>query len=183
MLKVWRAFFAHRNHDERGASEFASALMVFPVLFMLIIGSVEIGMYVQTRMRVENIARDAVRQVAADGGNYNPRTVRSGAIAVDKEYYKWLVEGNKCKLSKCSKQEGHAALPTINCKHVLTAKGESQYPKSIVDNAGDTVICKVWYPYEPIAGGLMKGPLGLGIGSILQPFPVEESARAETGGN
>ena len=63
MLKVWRAFFAHRKHDERGSAEFATALMVLPVLFVLIIGSIEIGFYVQTRMRVENIARDAARQV------------------------------------------------------------------------------------------------------------------------
>jgi Flp pilus assembly protein TadG len=174
MVKVWRAFFAHRKHDEMGSAEFATALMVFPVLFILIIGSIEVGFYVQTRMRVENIARDAARQVAAGGGNHNERTATSHE-AVDALAFKRLWTGSKCTLSQCPKA------PTVNCRYIVTRAGDTAQQDK-VDFAGETVTCVVTYHYKPLSGGLMTGPLGLGIGGILKsPFTVRESARAETG--
>lgn len=165
MLKVWRAFFAHRKHDERGSAEFATALMVLPVLFVLIVGTIEIGFYVQTRMRVENIARDAARQVAAGGGNNNEHTSMS-INPVDVDAQKLLSNGTKCRLSQCE------APPKITCA-----------PK-VVSMAGDTVTCTVQYHYKKLSGALLDGPLGLGIGGIIgKDFTVTESARSETGLN
>lgn len=175
MLKVWRAFFAHHKHNERGSAEFATALMVFPVLFVLIIGSIEIGFYVQTRMRVENIAREAARSVAADGGNYNIATNTSGKIDA-KAQLALTGDHSFCKLSKCTKA------PKITCDHITRLSG-AKYNSQRVDYAGETVTCEVLdYPYKGLSGGLMDAPvLGLGIGSILKPFTVRESARSETG--
>jgi|GEM_PF-6769056 len=182
MLKVWRAFFAHRKHDERGSAEFATALMVLPVLFILIVGSVEMGFYVQTRMRVENIAREAARQVAAGGGNQNERTAASAA-EIDDLAYTAMVTGGKCKLSQCAADPSKGymqPLPTIDCTKVTPVTGPS-YRNNKVKLAGSTVTCVVRYPYKGLSGGLMDGTLGLGIGGIMKPFEVSESARAETG--
>jgi TadE-like protein len=175
MVKVRRAFFAHRKHDERGSAEFAAALMVVPVMFVLIIGCVEIGFYVQTRMRVENIARDAARQVANDGGNYNVRTTRTLGHEIDDLALDTLLTGDRCKLSHCGDD-----LATIRCNEVAPATGNTYWSNEVL-NAGDTVTCQVEYDYKPLSGNLMTGPLGLGIGNILKPFTVRESARAETG--
>jgi Flp pilus assembly protein TadG len=165
MLKVWRAFFARPTHDERGSAEFATALMVLPVLFVLMIGAIEMGFYVQTRMRVENIARDAARQVAAGGGNNNERTSTS-TNTVDVDAAKKLWNG-KCKLSQCK------AMPDITCA------------PEVVLMAGDTVTCEVKYHYKKLSGGLLDAPvLGLGIGGIIKgDFTIKESARSETGLN
>ncbi|MGV8846525.1 hypothetical protein, partial [Tessaracoccus sp.] len=139
----------------------------------LIIGSIEVGFYARTRMLTENIARDAARQVAADGGNYNPRTNTTG-LAVDAVALRSLKNGSHCKLSQCT------ALPAISCTKVTSAAG-GVYTSNTVNYAGETVTCVITYKYKPLAPSLMDGPLGLGIGTILKPFTVEESARAETG--
>lgn len=172
MLKALNALLGRRRHNERG-SEFAAAIIVFPVLFVLIIGSIEVGFYVRTRMLTENIARDAARQVAVDGGNYNPRT-NTTSLRVDVSAAKALTNGSKCKLSSCT------APPTISCNKITNAAG-SVYYSDLVSYAGETVTCTVNYHYKPLASALMNGPLGLGIGNLLQPFVVQESARAETG--
>jgi Flp pilus assembly protein TadG len=159
MLKVWRAFLAHRKHDERGSAEFATALMVLPVLFVLIVGTIEIGFYVQTRMRVENIARDAARQVAAQGGNFNER-VASTDDEIDDLADTKLWNG-KCILSQC------AARPDIDCKQITELDGINTYRSNQVLMSGETVTCVVNYHYKKLSGGLLDGPLGLGIGGII----------------
>ena len=175
MLKGWRAFFGHRKRDERGA-EFAAALFVFPVLFILIIGCIEIGFYVQTRMRVENVLRDAARTVAADGGDNNPRTNRDGRSISDVAT-RAMRTGSRCRLSQCD-----GTLPVVNCENVTRANGVT-YHEPIVKFSGETVTCKLdgKYPYKPLAATLMEGPLGLGIGQMLVDFDASESARSETG--
>ena len=180
MLRVWRVLFARRTHDERGSAEFATALMVLPVLFILIVGCVEIGFYVQTRMRVENIARDAARQVAAQGGNYNEH-VRSTDQKIDDQAFTKLWDGSKCKLSQCAPSDGYAAKPEIRCDYVTGSDNVEHSGLDQVQLSGETVTCKVKYPYNGLSGHLMDGAMGLGIGGLMKPFTVSESARSETG--
>src|SRR6185436_9713704 len=163
---VWRAFFSHRGRDERGA-EFAAALFVFPVLFILIIGCIEIGFYVQTRMRVENVLRDAARSVAADGGDWNHRTGDGTPISL--RATDALNDGTHCKLSQCDSSE---PLPSVKCNYITRSSGV-EYQQDFVNFSGETVTCKLMrgsavgrYPYRPLAAALMEGPLGLGIGNI-----------------
>jgi Flp pilus assembly protein TadG len=181
MRKIWRAFFAHRNRDERGA-EFAAALFVFPVLFILIIGCVEIGFYVQARMRVENVLRDAARTVAIDGGNNNRRTNPGYPRSVSSVATSALQNGTRCKVSRCD----GALLPVVDCNDTLNRSTGNLDRGNVVQYSGSTVTCKIVgnhnkYPYKPLAATLMDGPLGLGIGGILADFPASESARSETG--
>jgi len=167
MLKGRRTFFSHRGRDERGA-EFAAALFVFPVLFILIIGCIEIGFYVQTRMRVENVLRDAARSVAAEGGDFNIRTrPLHVTTSISAEATSALVSGSTCKVSQCDS----GLTPLVRCT------------PPIVLTSGTTVTCKLAakYPYKSLSGTLMDGAFGLGIGGILQDFNASESARAETG--
>lgn len=171
MDKMRRAI-ARTSKDERGV-ESVAMLIVIPVICVLIFALLDIGMMLQARMRVENVARDTVRRAAADGGNFNPRTNPYGK-AWDTMALNALYREGKCTQSGCT------AKPSVNCRKVTTPTG-TVLTSNTARNAGDLITCTVNYPYKPINSALLKGPLGLGFGEMLKPFTIVTSARAETG--
>lgn len=173
MRKVINRIRAARR-DERGA-EAVAMIFVIPVLVVLVLGLVDVGVMFQNRMAVENVVRDAARNAAADGGNYNKRTNSTGK-QWDDVAFRTLYSGNKCQLGSC--QPGKR--PTVNCTKITSVSG-GVYNSNTVARAGDVITCRATYPYKPINGPLLNGPLGLGIGTLLKPFTFEVSARSETG--
>lgn len=174
----------HRRKDEK-AAEAVAMIFVIPVLVILVLGLIDVGMMFRARMLVENIARDAVRGAAADGGVYNPRTNTTGV-----DWETWaedrLYKNHKCTIGQCADGQ----VPTIDCNGhggstdagMETPTG-GHYTGNVVNMAGDTITCVIDYPYKPINGALLNGPLGLGIGTLLKPFHIEVTARSETGDN
>lgn len=170
-----------RRREERGA-ETVAMLFVIPVMVILVFALLDVGMMFRNRMLVENVARDAVRGAAADGGVLTTRT--SG---IDWEQYARdrLVDGNgKCVIGQCDANE-----PVIvdcsgndrpNEAGMRTPSG-AWYQGNQVRLAGDTITCVVEYPYKPINGPLLNSPMGLGMGSLLKDFKVSVTARSETG--
>jgi hypothetical protein len=164
-----------RRKDERGA-EAVAMIFVIPVLIVLVLALVDVGMMFRSRMLVENITRDAARNAAAEGGNFNPRTNYSGKAWDDSAFQRLYREG-KCTVGNC--KEGK--VPSVDCTFQSTPEG-SPLPKSnVVRKAGDIVTCKTYYPYKAINSELLNGPIGLGMGTLLKEFNVDVSARAETG--
>ena len=150
----------NRKPDERGA-EIAAMLFVLPVLLVLVIGLIDIGFALRTRMLVENAARDGARGVAADGGNLNPRT-NSNGVAWNNRVRNQLWNGS-CTMSNCS------GAPTVTCT------------PEVVNRSGDMVSCTIVYSYRGLNADLLNSPMGLGMGSFIKPFTVTSSARAEVG--
>lgn len=156
-----------RRRDER-AVETAAMLIVLPILIVLVLTLIDVGLSLRTRMLVENAARDGARGVAADGGNYNPRTASNNLPAGG-----WsdvvmgeLWDGTGCRFSRCSER------PTVNCT------------PQVVAQSGDIVSCQVTYFPKAINGGLLNSPLGLGMGALLpETITITAQARAETGDN
>lgn len=165
----------NRHTDERGM-ETVAMIFVIPVLVVLVLALVDVGMMFRTRMLVENIARDAVRNAAADGGNYNERTNTVGRpwdeYALDR-----LWNGRRCTLSACNTGKE----PTVDCTEMTDPDGSRLPPGNEARTAGDIITCTVYYPYKPINGALLNGPIGLGMGSLLKEFNFSVSARSETG--
>jgi Flp pilus assembly protein TadG len=152
------------RRDERGV-ETAALMFVLPTLIVLIFALLEFGFMIQTRMAVENVGRDTARRIAADGGNFNPRT---NAIKRpwSQEATAALYAGGKCKPSRCDKP------PVVTCTPTVAGR------------AGDVVTCRITYYYRPLNKALLDSPIGLGMGRLITtPFVVTSSARAETGVN
>lgn len=163
-----------RAREERGV-EAAAMLIVLPVLVVLVLALIDVGQIVRTRMLVENVARDTARQAAADGGNYNPRTNTTGR-EWSRVGYRSLYADGSCTFSACRGNQK----PVIDCETITRPNG-STYRSNVAGQAGDLITCNVSYPYKPINGPLLNSPFGLGFGSLLKPFDVSASARAETG--
>lgn len=166
-----------RNRDEQGM-ETVAMLFVIPVLIVLVLALIDVGMMFRARMLVENVARDAVRGVAADGGNMNPRTNTMDGKQWDTwAMERFLDEGGNCEIAPCLDNRK----PSIDCTYITPPGGGEQHGSNEVKRAGYTVTCKGHYPYEPINAALLNSPMGLGMGQLLKEFEIEVSARAETG--
>lgn len=159
--------------DERGV-EAAAMIFVLPVLIILVIGLIDIGWMIKTRMVVQNIAQDAVRAAAADGGNWNPRTNDQGT-AWDQWALNRLWDGSHCTQSSCDRR------PTVNCAQVTLVGETAPRGLQMAPRAGDLISCTVVYPYKPINEPLLNSPMGLGIGSMLKDFTITVSYRSEVG--
>lgn len=169
---------ARKTRDERGA-EAVAMMIVIPVLVVLVFALIDVGMMFRARMLVENVYRDAARGAAADGGNMNPRTNTMGYKAWDVWGHEQLWDGSKCRVADCKSGEG---APTIDCQTLTSPAGVEQRG-NVAPQAGYLITCSGHYPYKPINGALLNGPLGLGFGGLLKEFEVSVSARAETGAN
>lgn len=176
MVRRLAARLRRSRADERG-TETIAALFVVPVVFVLILGLIEVGMMLRTRMLVENVLRDAVRRAAADGGNYNTRvntTKPWDTVATEA-----LVDSRtgRCKHSKCDP----GSTPKVDCT-LITRPNGTTYRSQVAQNAGDLITCTVTYRYAGINEALLNTPgLGLGLGSLIKDFTVSSSARAEVG--
>ena len=184
MLKTLRRRLT-QPRDESGV-EAAAMIIVIPCLVVLIFGLIAVGQMFSTRLTVQGIARDTVRQVAIQGGDLNPH-LNQGA-SWSSRAQKQLSSDGKCKLSACKPGK----VPNIDCTYI-TPPGDT--PPSVGDlnpagtthaetvpDAGWTVTCVVTYPYQPPASALLNEPvIGMGMGMIVKPFTIVESARAETG--
>lgn len=184
MGKPLRRFLARKSRREESGMETIAMVIVIPFIVVLIFALIDIGRLFQTRMLVDNIARDTVRQVAVDGGDYNPRTNTIGH-SWTKEAQAQLTKNGNCLHSLCQ----HGKLPKIDCSFVTAPGGTPPTPAnptgshaSVVPKQGYTVSCVVTYPYRAFNQTLLNSPvLGLGMGSLIKPFTIVESARAETG--
>jgi hypothetical protein len=128
----------------------------------------------KTRLAVESIARDAVRSAAVDGGNYTLATATEQGRPWDAAALAALWQNGKCTQSQCK----HA--PTVDCQTVTTPTG-SKYRSNQVNRAGDVITCTVVYPYQPLSGGLLNSPIGLGLGGLVdRTFTISVTARADT---
>lgn len=184
-MKLFKSVRRHTRREESGV-ETVAMIIVIPFLVVLIFALIDVGRMFQTRMSVDNIARDTVRRVAADGGDMNPHTNTLHKSWTVQAQGQLTTASGKCKLSLC--QPGKK--PIIDCRYVTRPGGTPPTPSSYtgyersetVPAAGWTVSCVVIYPYRGINQTLLNAPvLGMGMGTLIKPFVIVESARSETG--
>lgn len=163
--------------DERGV-EIPAMIIVIPFLFVLILGLIDVGNMIRVRMLVDNVARDAVRSAAADGGNFYDATNVIGQSWESEAHARLVIPGtNRCSLSACHRRLRPA---DVDCRTIRRANGTT-YRSDVAERSGDVITCRIDYPFRAINEGLMNSPLGLNIGALLNDWTSEASARAETG--
>lgn len=151
-------FLDSKRRKERGDSEVITALMVIPLVVWLIFSLIDVSLYMQARSEVQNVARDAARQVAIYGGNdsrLNPFGKTISQAAFDRLY-----QNGKCTASKCVEP------PKVTCT------------PSSTNASGQQVVCTITYRYSAIYG---NNPISGFAGFLGSSFTVSETARAETG--
>ena len=77
---MFRKFFKRFSSDS--GDSLVSAVIVFPVVIMFIVTSIDYSIYMSNRGQVQGIARDAARTVAIMGGNGNA----AKATPIEKAY-------------------------------------------------------------------------------------------------
>ena len=165
-------FFTKSNKinekKEKGASDIVQTLLMLPISIMLILAMIDVGLFFSARTTVQNMTRDAVRQVAMSGGvdtrlsNYDVEAALSRAI-----YDPSGKSGEKCAFIGCS-----TTAPEVDC-YVVGADGKHV---SQATQAGQDVACEVKYKYSPISFFM-----GTNDNFLNHEYTIVEHARSETG--
>lgn len=156
---------AGKRPGERAETSTISILVWIPLLTWVIFATVNVGDVFLARMAIKDEARTAAREAAAAGGNNNPRlSIRDGPVDV---YYTALLRAScgQAAVARCDR----TGAPDVSCTPDIAA------------HTGDPITCTVRWNYYPPSGDLLRGPLGLGIGSALQPFSQTVTVAAEVG--
>jgi Flp pilus assembly protein TadG len=157
-VKAFREKILKQKKSERGSGEVITALIMLPLVIWLIFSLIDVSLYFTARSNVQNVTRDAARQVAVWGGNAS--RLNPSNQAVDKAAYNLLYVNGKCTASSCTKP------PVVKCTPQVTTV------------AGQTVACSTTYHYS---AANKNNPIS-GFASILnRSFTITETARSETG--
>lgn len=167
MEKIRNIIRKYRIRRENGATDLVVTLAILPLAIYLIIATIDIGMYMNTRLQVDANLRDGVRQAAMWGGTGDSKSVRlntSGQTTQKNIQDKlWdTKEGGYCTKSNCT------AKPVVSCTAASTK----------VKAAGTRIECSVKYSPQSIAAGSEL----LGFGLITNKAYTSTSyAISETG--
>lgn len=167
LIKRFRAW----QRGERGLSEAAAAIIIFPFLIAAMFTIVEIGFYMQTRLRLDYLVQDAVRHVAIDGGDNNPNTnqINNTWSAAETDNLTQLcnTKNIRCDMSKPM---------TITCT-----------PPGAAVTVGETVTCVGTLSYKPIMSWSSNPaaiPLNFGFSTIYTtPISITIKSLSSTGTN
>lgn len=159
-MTTLRGFFQRKIRDESGSTEVVTTLIMIPLVLWLILSLIDVSLYFQARTSVQNVARDASRQVAVWGGNDSNLKPYQGSVSTNAYNSLYNVNTGKCTVGACSQP------PTVTCT------------PSIAPNAGTEARCTVVYHYKAINPG---NPLTGFTGFMNKPITITEVARSETG--
>ena len=141
-----------RNEE---AAEAVEMLLLIPILVSFIFVIVDVSLYFNVRATVSDMARDAARQVAVQGGNYSPLNTQSRTIA-QQTYAALINEEGGCSVGVCTD------LPEVSCT------------PNIVRTLGADVSCTITYYHKPLTADIF------GMTGFLNEFEVTQHARSET---
>jgi len=166
-VRDWRSWLPTWRRGEAGISEAATAIFVLPLLALLIFMLIETGMNIRYRLLVDNIVQTAVRGVALDGGDCNPRVgCRSGS-------QRWSSIATT-QLRQLCNDSGRSRTPcgsvSVTCRPVTAPQ------------VGTPVWCETTFDYRPITGMASNPVTSLGFSALLNaPIKVRVESAAGVG--
>lgn len=168
--------FVIKKHEinekkERGAAEIVQTLFMLPLSIILILAMIDFGFFFSARTTVQNITRDAARQVAMNGGV----DTRLSNYDVEKALSRGIYDS---KSKSCSYVGCTGPPQKVDC-YVIGTGGKHV---SQATQAGQDVACEVSYKYAPISffnNGIL---FSKGKGNVFsKTYTIVEHARSETG--
>lgn len=143
---------------ERGGSDVVVILLTIPLVMFILLSLIDVSLYFQARTTVQNVTRDAAREVAIWGGNNSP--LNPTGTTVQAQALNRLWDGTKCRSVSCSRK------PTVSCTPTRTTR------------AGQEVSCTTRFYYASL---FPRNPI-TGFGAMTnRVIEVTEYARSETG--
>lgn len=169
-----------KHQQERGSADLITTVMMIPFVVFSLLLMVDTGMYFQSRMSAQNMARDAVRQVAMYGGT----ETRLTPYNVEERLEDSL--DDICGQLRCQNPPAaECGVGTISNTNNI-ARGN--YAKDVASSAGQNVYCVVKFNYSPVSSfgtagnNPEEGDLFGGFGDLFNvPVTVLEQGQTETG--
>lgn len=123
-----------RERKEQGSADMIAALAITPIVIFLLIGTLNAGIWMNTKSQIEAATRDGARLAAMWGGSSSSSRLNNTGSDIDRIMEERLWNGSSCIPSHCSKK------PNTWCNtNQATA-------------AGQKITCRVRYWYKSIPG-------------------------------
>lgn len=157
-----------KSRQEKGSADLITTLMILPLAFFLIIGMIDISLYFQSRTTAQNMARDAVRQVAMWGGTETRLSPYNVESTLESSLYS--VSGQMRTTSRPAASCGIGSIPSTPPSINTTTRVQA-------NDAGQNAYCIVSYKYTPISTSIIPG-----FNEILSnQVTIVEQGKTETG--
>lgn len=152
--------YIKRRREEKGSSDIVVILLTLPIVIFLLLSLIDISLYFQARTMVQNVTRDAARDVSVWGGASANSPLNPTNRSVQNQARDRLWDGQQCTSGNCSRS------PVVTCTPNQTSR------------AGQTVSCTTQYWYHSLVPG---NPISAFGGLTNASFTITEYARSETG--
>lgn len=161
------ARFARWRRGEGGFGEIMATIVVLPLIASLIFLLLETGFNIHYRSAVDSITQNAVRGIALEGGDLNPRT-HTGTIS-------WSQQAAKDLATLCGGSVGSGYYPNGRCKQGPPTISCTGAPW----NTGTSFSCTSTFWYAPISpmstnplwsmgmSGLFNKPITITVNSTV----------------
>lgn len=171
VLRWWQA--------EKGASEAAAFIILFPFLAFLIFALIETGVNFAFRGQVDNVVQNVTRGVTQDGGVYWERTTSSGSAGRYLGAPGWGWEGwGLDQLNElCSSTGRCASPPTLSCTVAGGVTGGGYY--KLATAAASNVTCTATVNYRTVTSLGSNPATSLGFSTALTR-PITVTVRGVT---
>lgn len=159
----------NKRKSEDG-NETVVVLFWLPILFVLLVGLVDVGVMFGNRAAINDVLRDSARGMAAYGADCpTPDPIPGNIECFSRQAEQRLYSDGSCTFGFCTSR------PRVTCS--------AEDGSTTVKYARTVVTCEVdgKYPYRAVSAGLLNSPIGLGLGGLVGPFPASASAVAEVG--
>lgn len=160
-----------KRQQETGSSDLITTVLMIPFVVFSLLAMVDIGLYFQSRMTAQNMARDAVRQVAMWGGT----DTRLTPYNIEERLEDSL--DDVCGQLRC-KTPPKAVCGIGNAANAKATRGN--YAKVQASEAGQNTYCIIEYRYAPVS--FIADQAFGGFNDVFNlPVKVVEQGQTETG--
>lgn len=146
MITYMNKLRERQANKEMGAADMVAALVLTPIIIMMILASIDISLWLNTKSHIEASMRDGVRMASMWGGSGNNKSVRLNPSS--KNIDTMILEKFYNSKTKTCTRSNCISTPTVKCR-----VGSLSGNKVRATRAGETVNCQMTYTYKSISPG------------------------------
>lgn len=172
-VSKWRA-------EEKGASEAAAFIILFPFLALMVFALIEVGVNFAFRGQVDNIVQNVTRGVVQDGGVYWERTSGGAAAVYANGWEGW---GNAQLQQLCNTSNRCNNMPTVTCSVPGNITANPGMYK-VAPTASTQVTCSTNVAYRTVTPLGSNPVMSLGFNALLtKDISISASGTTTVGAN